>query len=170
MTRMKIFLLALLILGFVQCKPKKDPNRTYFENAGKYNDFIYQEQQAVMNSFEVFAAAVNKNNPDSIRISYDAMTKRASESRSSVFKLAPFKGDTMFRYAALDFFDFVNAACNQELKEIRDLSTKDSVTEEDVKRINELSEVYTIQEKEKNQALIAAQEKFCQAFYVDLKN
>ena len=164
-----IFIVSVCAI-LIQCKPKRDPNKTYFDKPSDYNDFIVLEQKDIMTSFDNFANAVNIGNKDSMIFFLDALKSRTQLAQASINKLADYKEDTLFRYTALELFRYVNYACEHELKEIIAIASKDStITDEDIEKIHSLSETYTIKEKEKNDALIAAQEKFAKKFNVRIK-
>lgn len=154
----------------VQCKPKRDPDKTYFDKPSEYNDYIVLEQKKVMESFDEFADAVNNGNVDSMNQTREQLCKYSEEALTSMKKLANFKEDTLFRTSAIDFFSFVNNACQNQLKEIVEIAAKDSlVNEVDIERIHQLSQEYTIGEKEKNEALMKAQDAFAKKFNVIIK-
>jgi hypothetical protein len=154
----------------VQCKPKREPGKTYFDKPSEYNDYIAKEQKEVMASFDDFAIAVNHADRDSMSFLRKALSDRSLAAEKSMEKLAGFKDDTLFRYAALELFKYVSYACNHELKEITDIASKDSaITELDVEKIHQLSEIYTAKETEKNEALMEAQEKFAKKYNVRIQ-
>ncbi len=170
MKSIRVISLLVVCISLIQCKPKKDPNRTYFDKPSEYNDFIVLEQKEVMAAFEDYAAAVNRDNPDSMNFYREALDKRTELAQASVTKLADFKTDTLFRFAALEFFRYVNYACDHELLEIVTIASKDStITDNDVERIHTLIETYSVKEKEKNDALITAQDQFAKKFNVTIK-
>ncbi len=165
-----IIVFVLIGISLVQCKPKRDPNKTYFDKPSEYNDFIVLEQKEVMASFDDLAEAINKGNTDSMVFYRESLCKRTQLAEASVARLADYKEDTLFRFSALELFRYINYACEHELKEIIEIAAKDSaITDADVEQIHTLSQSYTIQEKEKNDALIAAQEKFAKKFNVVIK-
>jgi len=162
-----IFGIIIIITAFTGCKPKRDPSKTYFDTPSEYNDFIVNNQKEVMSSFEDFATAVNRSDKDSMSFFRKTLINRNQLAMDNVGKLADYKGDTIFRAAAMDLFKYIDFACDNELKQIVDIASKDStITEEDVELIHNLSQTYTLQEKEKNDALIAAQAKFAKKFNV----
>lgn len=170
MKKLASFLVILTCLTFLACKPKRDPSKTYFDKPSDYNDYIVHEQKDVMSHFDDFAAAVNAADKDSMSFMRKALFDRAEIAESMMLKLADYKGDTMFRYHALELFRYVKYACEHELKDIFMIASKDSaLTEADVENIHSLSETYTAKEKEKNDALIDAQEKFAYKFNVEVK-
>ncbi len=165
-----LFIVIISCFALTQCKPKRLPGKTYFDKPNEYNDYIVKEQKEVMASFDEFATAVNHGDKDSMSFTRKNLMSRAILAEKNMNDLADFKEDTLFRYAALELFRYVNDACNHELKEIIDIASKDStITEMDVERIRQLSEVYTIKEKQKNDALIEAQEKFAKKFNVQIQ-
>jgi hypothetical protein len=169
MKKISIILLFPFVMT-IGCKPKRDPSKTYFDKPSDYNDFIVNHQKEVMVSFEDFADAVNHGDKDSMSFFRKTLENRSLLAEESVGKLADFKEDTLFRHAALELFHYVSYACDHELKEIVDIASKDStITDEDVERIHTLSETYTLQEKEKNDALIKAQEQFAKKFNVTIQ-
>lgn len=162
-----ILILVIFIATISGCKPKRDPSKTYFDKPSEYNDFIVNHQKEVMASFEDFALAVNHSDKDSMSFFRKTLINRNQLAMETVGKLADFKGDTSFRGAAMDLFRYVDYACDHELKQIVDIASKDStITEADVEQIHTLSQTYTLKEKEKNDALIAAQAKFAKKFNV----
>ncbi len=170
MKKVLIFISIVLITGTMGCKPKRDPSKTYFDQPSDYNDFIVNHQKEVMVTFEDFANAVNHGDKDSMSFCRKTLINRNELALETVGKLADFKGDTLFRGAAMDLFRYIDYACNNELKEIVDIASKDStITELDVEKIHTLSETYTLKEKEKNDALIIAQEKFAKRFNVIIR-
>lgn len=170
MQTIRFITLLLCTVLLVQCKPKRDPNKTYFDKPSEYNDYIVIEQKKVMESFDVFAGTVNNGNIDSMNQSRNKLCENSEIALASMKKLADFKEDTMFRTAAIDFFSFVNEACKNQLKEIVEIAAKDSlVNEVDIERIHILSQEYTLKEKEKNEALMDAQDKFAKKFNVIIK-
>lgn len=170
MQTIRIVSLIAVTLLMVQCKPKRDPNKTYFDKPSEYNDYIVIEQKKVMESFDKFADAVNNGNLDSMNQSREQLCMHADAALGSMKKLADFREDTLFRSAAIDFFGFVNDACQNQLKEIVDIAAKDSlITDADIERIHQLSQNYTLKEKEKNEALMQAQDQFAKKFNVIIK-
>jgi len=170
MKRTPIILLILVVLLAAGCKPKRVPGKTYFDTPSAYNDYIVNEQKAVMQSFDDFAQAVNHGDRDSMSFFRKTLNDRAELAENKMQGLAEYKDDTLFRYTALELFKYVNVACDNELKEIIDIASKDSaISETDVERIHQLSEIYTHEEKIRNDALIAAQEKFAKKFNVIIK-
>lgn len=170
MKQFRTILFITLCISLVACKPKKDPNKTYFDKPSDYNDFIVLEQKEVMASFDDFANSINRGKPDSMSFYKETLRKRAQLAEASVGKLADFKEDTLFRYAALELFKYIHYACDHELRGIVDIASKDSaITDADIDSIHSLSDVYTIKEKEKNEALISAQDKFAKKFNVIVK-
>lgn len=170
MKKISIILILFSAIIIIGCKPKRDPSKTYFDKPSEYNDFIVNHQKDVMASFEDFADAVNHSDKDSMSFFRKTLENRSQLAEESVGKLADFKQDTAFRFAALQLFRYVSYACDHELKEMTDIASKDStITDEDIERIRVLSETYTLKEKEKNDALIAAQEKFAKQFNVNIK-
>ena len=161
------FTVLLLAAG---CKPKRIPGKTYFDTPSAYNDYIVNEQKAVMESFDDFAGAVNHGDRDSMSFFRKTLNDRAELAESKMESLADYKDDTLFRYSAQELFKYVSLACDNELQEIYNIASKDSaISETDVERIHQLSEIYTREEKLRNDALIAAQEKFAKKFNVIIK-
>ena len=117
-----------------------------------------------------FAAAVNAGDKDSMSFMRKALFDRAEHAEEQMMVLADFKGDTMFRYKATELFKYVKYACDHELKDIFMIASKDSALSEiDVENIRILSDTYTAKEKEKNDALIDAQEKFAYKYNMEIK-
>jgi hypothetical protein len=167
MKKKLILLISVSTFIIISCKPKRDPSKTYFDKPSDYNDYIVNHQKEVMASFEDFAGAVNHSDKDSMSFFRKTLENRTLLAEQSVGKLADYKNDTLFRHAAMELFHYISYACDHELKEIVDIASKDStITEGDVERIHTLSEIYTLKEKEKNDALIAAQEQFAKKFNV----
>lgn len=163
-------LVCSVFLLLVQCKPKKDPNKIYFDTPSEYNDFIVKEQQEVMAAFDDFANAINKAFVDSIQFYHQQLTERTELAEATMNKLADYKGDTTFRFHAKELFSYINHACKNDLQEIVDItSTPDSISVQDVKRIADISDNYTVQERDRNNALIKAQENFAAKFNVNVK-
>lgn len=170
MQTIRIISLLAITLVLVQCKPKRDPSKTYFDKPSEYNDYIVLEQKNVMNGFDVFAASVNQGIVDSMVVSRENLCEHSDVALSKMNALGDFKQDTLFRTAAIDFFRFVKEACEEQLKEIVDIAAKDSlITDADIERIHQLSQDYTLKEKEKNEALIRAQEDFAKKFNIIIK-
>lgn len=170
MIQIRIILITGLCLTFIQCKHKKDPNKTYFDKPSEYNDYIVNEQMQVMALFDDYAKSINSGKPDSMSFFLDSLSKRTELAQTSIYKLADYKGDTLFRYAALELFRYINYACNHELKQIVEIVANDSaMTDAAADSIHSLSDIYTIKEKEKNDALIIEQNKFAKKFNVIIK-
>jgi|LakMenEpi03Aug12_release.lakeMendotaPanAssembly.Ray.scaffolds.fasta_scaffold341774_2 hypothetical protein len=170
MRYIKIAASVAVCLLMVQCKPKREPGKTYFDKPSEYNDFIVNEQKSVMTAFDDFAIAVNRGDIDSMKFHWTTLGKRTEMAVTEMNKLADYKEDTMFRHAALDLFKYIQLACDNELKEIVNIAAKDTtVTELDIERIHQLSETYAQQEKEKNDVLISEQEKFAKKFNVKIQ-
>jgi hypothetical protein len=170
MNKLASFLVILTCLTLLNCKPKRIPGKTYFDKPSEYNDYIVKEQKDVMSHFDDFANAVNAADKDSMSFMRKALYDRAEIAESQMNSLADYKGDTLFRYKALELFRYVKYACDHELKDIFMIASKDSALSEiDVERIHTLSETYTAKEKEKNDALIDAQEKFAYKFNMEVK-
>jgi hypothetical protein len=154
----------------MHCKPKRIPGKTYFDTPSEYNDYIVNEQKMVMAAFDDFAASVNNGNVDSMSFYQITLCKRADMAINEMNNLADYEKDTMFRHAAWELFQTIELSCNTELEEIVHIASKDSaLRDEDIERINTLSISYTAKEKEKNDALIAEQEKFAKKFNVKIE-
>lgn len=154
----------------MSCGSKKDPSKIYFENAAAYSDFITQEQVSTIDAVNMYIYAINTGNIDSMQITLRNLQEKVSLSKASISKLADYKGDTLYRGAAIRFFSFIDNASKNELKQMGDLAAKDtSITTEEIALISQLSTEYTLQEKIHNDEIIKAQDEFAKKFGLSYK-
>jgi len=108
------------IAVLASCGSKKDPNKTYFDNEADYNQYISHQYDQVN---ELWEYALNLMD-DSLKVYHqlDSLEKTALTSAANMQKLADFKGDTMYKYRAQQYFIFMANTASGSYREAVDIA------------------------------------------------
>lgn len=132
-----VFILFATVFLFT-CGPskKKDPNRLYFENGADYNQFIISQFEEVN---RLWNEALNKMDDSALVYKQlDSLRVQADSSSRNMMKLADWKGDTTYKYAAGRYFSYMYDISNGIFKEAIDIGLKQQQTDEDYFRFTEI--------------------------------
>ena len=105
-----LFITFLLIVAACGNGKKKDPNLTYFDKASEYNDYINNQFNEVN---RLWNACLNKMD-DSVLVykQLDSLKGACNSSISNMNKLADYKGDTLYKHAASEYFKYMLKTAN----------------------------------------------------------
>lgn len=137
---------------------KKDPNKIYFENASDYNKFISGQFDEVN---RLWNAALSKMDDSTlIYKQLDSLTFSSDSSFKNMAKLADWHGDTMYKFAAGEYFRYMNDICKGIFKEAIDIGLKPDLSDEEYFRFTEIGNQIGAEKDTCISKLMKAQENF----------
>lgn len=156
--------ISFLILGalLLSCGNgnKKDPNRIYFDSAAEYHAFINSHFERVNLLWNSTLAEMD----DSV-LAYkqlDLLTMASDSACSQTQKLADFKGDSIYRLAAANYFCYMSRIAHEEFKEAINIGIQDSLTDSLYFRFDQIGNQIGADKDTCIARLKAAQAKFIQ--------
>ncbi len=130
MFRSNKIILFLLLSGLVfSCGSgkKKDPDKTYFDKASEYNNYI-NEQFIEVN--RLWNATLTKMDDSSLVYKeLDSLILASKTSLENMNKLADFKGDTMYKHAAAKYFEYMLTTAKTSFKEAIDIGLMEDISD-----------------------------------------
>ena len=144
---------------------KKPTNKLSFSNAVDYNDFIFKEQEGIVNSAMSLSEALQSGRSDIINIKYKKFGSQAKHSLDNVKLMDAFNGNTSLRDEATRLFQFYFSLYQNEYKEmIRIILKNDNIsTKSDKLRLSEIQQQVAIKESRLDSAFAIEQSKFAVA-------
>jgi hypothetical protein len=137
--RLNNSLLVLAIAGILfSCGggKKKDPDKIYFDNASDYNKYISSQFDEVN---RLWNEALTKMDDSSLVYSQlDSLRVQSGNSYKNMGKLADWKGDTLYKHAAMEYFGYMNGISKGIFKEAIDIGLKPDLTDEEYFRFTEI--------------------------------
>lgn len=133
------FFVLVTITGFlIACGTgkKKDPNKIYFENASDYNNYISGQFDEVNRLWNAALTQMDDSlliykQLDSLEITSDTCCKNMA-------KLADWRGDTLYKFAAAEYFRYMHEITEGKFKEAIDIGLKPDLTDEEYFRFTEI--------------------------------
>jgi hypothetical protein len=152
-----VLALGMMLAGCGQ-GAKKDPNKLYFQQAPEYNNYIniqYEEVNSLWN-------ATLDQMKDSVLVykQLDSLTRAASTSRQNMQGLGDFKGDTLYKKAAADYFNYVLITSQTSLREAIEIGLKPDISDSLYTRFDEIGTQISTQSQEYIHQLKKAQLDF----------
>lgn len=152
-----IIALVLVVAGCGQ-GPKKDPNKVYFSKASEYNDYINHQYQEVN---RLWNATLDKmEDSTSVNKQLDSLTQAAATSYKNMLTLADFKGDTLYKRAAANYFNYVLITSKTSLPEAIDIGLMPDISDSLYNRYDEIGQQISTQSQEYINQLKKAQLHF----------
>lgn len=154
-TILSLCLLLLLVAPASLAQQKK------FSNAVQYNDYIVQQQQNILTVMNAFNETVGKGEKPAIDAARLRVVAESRTAAKNVRQMAPFKGQTTFRDAAVSLFDFYVKVTSTTYVEMIDLMF--SEREDRADKINALVANITEDEKKYDEKFLSSQQAFAKA-------
>ena len=164
-------LLAFVILLFtisacnLKSSDKKTSNKLTFSNAVDYNDFIFKEQEKIVNSAMSLSEALQSGKSDVINIKYKEYGEQAKSSLDTVKQMGAFNGNTSLRDEATRLFQFYYSLYQNEYKEMIRIILKNVkiATKQDKSQLTKIQQQVEIKESRRDSAFAIEQSKFAAA-------
>ena len=110
-----LVILAMVIVSSCGRGKKRDPNKTYFEKASEYNDYINNQFETVNRLWNATLTVMD----DSVLVykELDSLKQASKTSWDNMNKLADYKGDTLYKEAAANYFKYIHITANTSFEE-----------------------------------------------------
>ena len=118
--------LVAICIGFsLGCGKKKDPGKIYFDKASEYNNYISRQYEEVNRLWD--KALMTMDDSALVYKQLDSLKTACQGSVQNMSKLADFKGDTIYRHAAGEYFAYMLRISNTSFKEAIDIGLMDDM-------------------------------------------
>jgi len=108
-------------------KDKRDPNKKYFDKASEYNSYITTQFDEVN---RLWNASLNVMDDSTIIYQQlDSLINASKGSAENMDKLADYKGDTVYKYTAKQYFKYMYTMANGSYKEAIEIGLKEDVSD-----------------------------------------
>lgn len=143
MKRILVSLVSLLLL-MASCKQKNyvGSNGVEFTSAIEYNDYIITRQKTVVSEISRYGNAAQVN-ADSAEIILDKTVEHIGNMLVEIKGMPAFNGDSSFRDAAIELFNFYKKSFSTDFKEMLNINRKvelDTFDESDIARFKQIEE------------------------------
>lgn len=139
------------------------------DDAIDYNNAIIDQQTKIIKGIINLGNSFESKDGELMEDRYNDVLSLIQTGISEVSKLGPFDGSTKFKEAALIQFSFYQSALKNEFREIINILKKEDISDNDVKRIQELATKVTEDEKQHDKAFKKAQLKFTKKYNIQLQ-
>jgi hypothetical protein len=157
---MRNWLIAFIIVLMACDAGVEGKNGIKYKNATEYNEYIMENQKDVVNVFLEFGNVVDKD-LDSADRTLDKGVKISAKALHNLKGMPAFKGDSAFRNAAIQSFEFYGDIIANEYRQIISIRRKgETQTDEDFAFLNELPELIGKREEKYDRAFHNAQKAF----------
>ncbi len=146
-------ILWVIVLILLSCGgKKKDPDKIYFEKPSEYNQYINDQFEEVNRLWNATLTRMD----DSLLVynTLDSLREVSNTSVENMVKLADFMGDTAYKGAARQYFQFINKEANGRLAEAVSMGILEEMSDSLYFRFQELGvqigkekEIYILQLK-----------------------
>lgn len=148
-------LCSVSVLFFSACQQDAGSDTIYTEmgdtirGAGEYNDYLVSEQDKIVYALLSLSEKYPTRDSSVVFKTFDSLMVILESSYENVKSLAPYDSDSSLRDATLELFEFYREIFNEEIKQITKLTVihEDSVTTEDVNKMDSLSYNLTLKEQ-----------------------
>ena len=161
----------MLIIGACNTAPDSTGrNGAIFKTAAEYNDYIISRQMEVAGMIDQFTAA-SAVSADSAQAVLQKNSRVTGEYLADLSAMSDFKGDTIFRNAAVNSFTFYKRIFDQEYRTLLALDAKgENASEEDIQTIQQITQGVAAEEAELDKRFANAQRDFAQKNKLRLEN
>ena len=136
-----------------------------FNTPVEYNDFIIDQQNAIIKRMIKLPATFDSGTDAEIRIQFDSLVRQSDISLLQIQKLTDYQGDSSVKLKAEKLFGFYNQIFHDEYRKMVEIFLKgDNASPADVAELNKIVKDVRVREKALNQALTEAQVKFSKKF------
>lgn len=157
-TVMRILYALLFVCGFQLVSVAQTPT---FKTAVEYNDYIITQQNRVLTAITDFNLSLDSGSIRYAHSKRDVIASVADDALLKLKKLPAYKGNTQFRAVTITLFEFYKSSAEVEYKEMIDLVMRpEKITNEIMKRINQLVDQVSDYEKKLDANFAEAQQKF----------
>jgi hypothetical protein len=152
-----LFLFSFILLSVASFSQK-------FDDPVDYNDYIIGEQFAIIEKMEIWSTSLSELAEKEVVMSYlNDMSEQIEESIKKVKKLKDYEGNTAFRDAAVELFEFYGRLCKDQYVELVDILYSEELGDEEIERMNEIIEKVSEEETGYDDKFIGAQKEFAEA-------
>lgn len=165
-----IVLFLSLLIGACQQQVARSGERQFFTPV-EYNDFIVDQQNAIIHRMVKLTATYDQGSESEIRLQFDSLVKQSDISLSEIRHLTDYDGDSSLKLQAEQLFEFYNHIFHNEYRKMIDIFLKGpDATDADIKELNRI--VNSVREKEEalSMALGKTQVAFSKKFKFDFND
>lgn len=149
------FLLFLFLVNLATAQQIK------FSNAIEYNDYIVQQQLNIQSAMTAFNETVNNSEKPEINTARLKVVDESRTATKNIRNMPPFKGQTAFRDAAANLFEFYTKVTSTTYAEMIDLMFSEKADRSE--KMEALVNKITADEKVYDDKFLAAQQAFAKA-------
>ncbi|MCB9230488.1 MAG: hypothetical protein H6581_02420 [Bacteroidia bacterium] len=171
MKKISYLLVFTLMAVFISaCGGTSAASDPFYSDAIVYNDSIVTLQTRIGQAILDLSASFEGAEPAVMNREYDKLAGVIKEVREDAKSIQGFDGNSDLINAARDLFAFYDDICKNEYREIIDLLSKepDTITEDDLTRMDELANGISGREIELDNAFEIAQNAFAAKYNFDL--
>lgn len=134
----KSFTIVIFLMITISCRgsTKKDPDRIYFDKAEDYNNYINAQFERVNTIWNTTLGYMD----DSLLVyqHLEQLIQASDSACSNMSKLADFKGDSLYRKAAANYFCYMHNMAQTDFREAINIGLMDNLTDSLYFRFDEL--------------------------------
>jgi hypothetical protein len=167
---MRYIFILILLAAVTACRQSvKGKNGVEFKSAVEYNDYIVNRQSSVMQDIMDFVKA-SETNLDSAGNMLSGLSQKMEKMKTEVSGMPAYKGDTAFRNAGINIFNYYKKVFNQDYKQLIDIRKNggDQTAEGEAEQ-NRIVNNITVEEEKIDRAFYNAQRDFAQKNKMMLK-
>lgn len=161
----RVVFICLSGVGFLlySCsEPAHSGNHT-FHSAVEYNDFIVDQQNAIIRRMLKLNALYDQGSAPEIRLQFDSLVLQSTQCLQEIQNLTPFEDDSLLKQEALKLFGFYDQIFHHEYKRMLDIFLKgEEATDAEVEELNAIVDRVGAQEAELQESLGKTQQQFSQ--------
>lgn len=166
-----IFALTGLLL-FVSCSQHtaRSGDKQFYTPV-EYNDFIVDQQNAIIKRMIKLTATYDSGSNSEVRIQFDSLVKQSDISLTNIKRLSDYEGDSSLKLQAEQLFEFYNHIFYNEYRQMVEIFLKGSdASDEDITELNRIVQSVRVKEEALNRSLGLAQNVFAKKFDFDFQD
>jgi hypothetical protein len=165
----KLALVATVFTMLMSCNSEtKGKNGVVYKSAVQYNQYIMENQKDVINVMIEFGKVIDQS-LDSADQVLDRGIEKADDAMTNVSGMPPFRGDTAFRNAAINSFEFYKSVLSNEYRQIVNVRRKgENKTTEDFNFLQKLPDEIGKREEKLDREFHNAQKAFADRNHLTL--
>lgn len=136
-----------------------------------YNNTIVNLQEAIVREVVSFTNNLSAEELDAtaMQAQHEKLVKTIDDNITKLENLKALPDDKGLKQSSLDLFKFYRKTVNEDFKVMMDILTKDNSTEEDLKKVTEITEKFASDEEPIHDKFIKSQEEFAKKYGFQLQ-
>lgn len=141
-----------------------------FYSPVEYNDFIVDQQNAIIRQMVSLNNSYETGTEPEIRLRFDSLVNQSGESLLQIAQLSPYENDSSLQREALRFFTFYHSIFRNEYRHMVEIFLKgNEATDEDIRELNNIVNKIKTEEEQHNRSLSEKQLFFARKFAFDFQ-